>query len=99
MFYIYRDRILYLGTKRYLLEWCEEQPFLQNLDTGEKTNIKMIDVSNFFWIKNKVEYHLKIDRSTKRPAKEKVWKVTGYKKPDFEEIWECECTVSTKKVS
>ena len=99
MKYLYRDRELYLGGKRYLLEWCEGPPFLMDTSSLEKTYITMNDVSNFFWIKNKVEYHLKIDRSTKRPAKEKVWKVTGYKKPDFEEVWECDCTISTKKIN
>lgn len=98
MIYIYRDRILYLNQKKYLLEWCEGEPYIQNLETGEKTFVEMHSVSKFSWVKNKIKYTLKINRETKRPSKDKVWKSTGFKKPGFEEVWECDCTVSTKKI-
>lgn len=98
MIYTYRDRILYLGKKRYILEWCEGEPYIQNIDTKEKTNIEMIDISNFVWVKNKTKFHLNINRATRRVAKEKVWKATGFKKPCFEEVEECDCTVSTDKI-
>ncbi len=98
MIYVYRDRILYLGNKRFLLEWCEGQPYIQNLDTLEKTNVEMLDISNFVWIKNKIKFHLKINRSTRKISKEKVWKKSGFKKPCFEDVEECECTVGTEKL-
>lgn len=98
MKYLYRDRELYFAGKKYLLEWCDGPAYLMNTENLEKTFITMIDASNFTWIKNKTEFHLKIDRSTKRIAKEKVWKYTGFKKPGFEEVWECDCTISTKKI-
>lgn len=93
MTYTYRDRILYLSQKKYLLEWCEGEPYIQNLDTGEKTFIEMHSVSKFSWVKNKIKYTLKINRATRRVAKEKVW--DRYK---FIEVEECDCTVSTDKI-
>ena len=93
MTYIYRDRELFLGNKKYLLEWCDGVPYIQNLETKEKTFIQMIDISNFVWVVNKIKYHLNIDRSTRRPAKEKKW--NGFKNIEVEE---CDCTLKTEKI-
>lgn len=98
MKYLYKDRELYFAGKRYLLEWCEGPPYLMDTSSLEKTYITMLDASNFVWIKNKTKFHLNIDRASKRPSKEKVWKTTGFKKPGFEEVWECDCTISTSKI-
>lgn len=93
MKYLYWDRIIVLKSQKYLLEWCDGEPFIQNIATGEKTFIEMHNVSKFSWIKNKVKYTLKIQRETRRPSKTKAW--NGYKEIEVEE---CYCTLSTEKI-
>jgi len=66
MKYVYADRTLFLKEKKYLLDWCEEErPFIQDKTTKEKTYINMIDISNFWWIKGKKKWRLKLYRNEK----------------------------------
>lgn len=93
MKYLYWNRHIILKNQKYLLEWSDGEPYIQNLETSEKTYVKMHDISKFSWVKNKIEYTLKIQRETRRVSKKKAW--NGFKEVEVEE---CDCTLSTEKI-
>lgn len=94
MKYVYRDGIVYYNGEKLMLNWSdEEKPFLQDMKTGRKKHIEMHSISKFSWIQSKTRFTLKIDRTSRRPAKEKVW--DRYR---FVEVEECDCTISTEKI-
>ena len=93
MTYIYLNRYLIIKDKKYLLEWCEEHPFIQNVQTKEKTPIQMHSIYKFAWVKNKVKYTLEIDRTTRRKSE-----IKAFERGKYVEVEECECSLSTEKL-
>lgn len=93
MKYLYWNRYVIYGNKKYLLEWSDGEPYLEDYETKKKILIKMHNISKFSWIKNKIEYTLKIDRSSRKKSKQQA-----FERGKYVDVEECNCTISTKKL-